>query len=294
MIMFKEKLKQYENSINCALSAALPKRSELKQAVVYDAMRYSLMAGGKRLRPVLVLEFCKAFGGNKEKAMPLALAVEMIHSYSLIHDDLPCMDDDDYRRGKPSCHKQYGEANALLAGDALLTMAFEMIGTAQELSPEIRVKASAYLAKLAGASGMVGGQIIDLASEGKTVNEEILTEMYILKTGALLKASCVLGVLAGGGDDDMIKSAARYAESLGMAFQIIDDVLDVTGDETVLGKPIGSDAESKKVTFVTLLGIENAKRRAAYYTDEAKKTLEKFPNNEFLMDLTKYLLDRDR
>lgn len=294
MITFKDKLEQYENSVNSALNAALPAENGTRQAAVYNAMRYSLMAGGKRLRPMLTLEFCRMSGGSAEEAMPFALAVEMVHSYSLIHDDLPCMDNDDYRRGKPSCHKQFGEANALLAGDALLTMAFEMIGRAGKLPAEVRSKAASYLAERAGAAGMVGGQVIDLSSEGKPVGKEVLIEMYALKTGALLQAACGLGVLAGGGDETMFELAGQYASAVGMAFQIIDDILDVTGDETVLGKPVGSDAESQKATFVTLFGLDGAKKQAAYYTDEAKKKLEKFPDHEFLMDLTKYLLERDR
>ncbi len=294
MTTFKERLRQYGDLINCALDAAVPEENKTKQSAVYNAMRYSLMAGGKRFRPVLTLEFCKISGGNVEGAMPLALAVEMIHSYSLIHDDLPCMDNDDYRRGKPSCHRQFGEANALLAGDALLTTAFQMIGRADELSAGARLKAVAYLAERAGAAGMVGGQVIDLSSEGKPIGKETLVEMYALKTGALLQAACGLGVLAGGGNDTMFELAGQYALALGMAFQIVDDILDVTGDEAVLGKPVGSDAESQKTTFVTLFGLDGAKEQAAYYTEESKKILTKFPDHEFLMDLTKYLLERDR
>ncbi len=291
MAAFEETIKRYQATIDQALETAFSPEGRY-QAVVYDAMRYSLMAGGKRLRPILTLEFCRVFGNNPAEAMPFALAVEMIHSYSLIHDDLPCMDNDDLRRGKPSCHKQYGEANALLAGDALLTMAFEQLSRAN-LSPEIKVKAVSVLAECAGAAGMVGGQTIDLSHEGKPVTKEILAEMYALKTSALLKAACKLGVLAGGGDEKMVALAGQYAEALGLAFQIIDDILDVTGNEATLGKPVGSDAECGKTTYVSLLGLEDARSAAAAYTDSAKKALSNFPDHVFLMDLTEYLLDRD-
>ncbi len=291
MAAFEEMIKRYQTTINQALEATFSSEGK-HQAAVYDAMYYSLMAGGKRLRPILTLEFCRILGNNPAEAMPFALAVEMIHSYSLIHDDLPCMDNDDLRRGKPSCHKQYGEANALLAGDALLTMAFEQIGHAN-LPSGTRIKAVSVLAECAGAAGMVGGQTIDLSYEGKPVTKEILTEMYSLKTGALLKAACKLGVLAGGGDEKMVLLAGQYAEALGLAFQIVDDILDVTGNEAALGKPVGSDVECGKTTYVSLLGLEKAKSVAAGYTDSAKKALSKFPDHVFLMDLTEYLLDRD-
>jgi len=291
--MFEKTIKDYELCINDALDAALPKGDNSRYALIFEAMRYSLMAGGKRIRPLLTLEFCRVCGGDAKKAMPFALAVEMIHSYSLIHDDLPCMDDDDMRRGKPSCHKKFGEANALLAGDALLTAAFEQISKA-DLPETARVKAAAVLSECAGASGMVGGQVIDLAYENKPMTEEILKEMFALKTGALLVAACKLGVLAAGGDETAIKTAGEYALSLGLAFQIVDDILDVTGNEAVLGKPIGSDTESGKTTYVGLCGLENAKKAAAYYTSLAKKSLESFEDIGFLSELTEYLLERDR
>lgn len=292
MMSFEERLKHYEINVNQALEAAVPSPGG-RQSVIYEAMRYSLTAGGKRLRPALVLEFCRMFGGSEEAAMPFAMAVEMIHCYSLIHDDLPCMDDDDMRRGQPSCHKKFGEANALLAGDALLTAAFEQIGNSNLLSSGARAKAAALMAQFAGAAGMVGGQVIDLSYEGKPLTEEILTEMYSLKTGALLQAACSLGTLAGGGDQTALERAGQYAKALGLAFQIVDDILDVTGDEVVLGKPIGSDVESEKTTFVTLFGLEKAREIAAAYTKQALKIASEFPNHEFLLDLTKYLLERD-
>lgn len=293
MTLVEGKLAQYGEIIQEALNSALADFSTGRQEIVYQAMRYSLMAGGKRLRPILTLEFCKIFGGNIDAAIPFALAVEMIHGYSLIHDDLPCMDDDDYRRGQLSCHKKFGEANALLAGDALLTEAFGQIGKAKLLPTDVCVKAVALLSERAGAAGMVGGQVIDLAYEGKKLTEEILINMYRLKTGALLRVACELGVLAGNGGDIALKKAGQYAEALGLAFQIVDDILDVTGNQEVLGKPIGSDQESQKTTFVTLYGVEKAKKIAAKYTEEAKKIAAEFPNNVFLLELTKYLLERD-
>ena len=293
MNALRDTLKAYEEQIGQELSRLYPDPGQVRQSVLYEAMAYSLTAGGKRLRPVLLLECCKMVGGDAEKAMPLALAIEMIHSYSLIHDDLPCMDDDDFRRGKPSCHKQFGEANALLAGDALLTGAFEQIGKATALSPEIRSRAVFLLAQAAGAAGMVGGQTIDLEIEGKRVDAQTLIGMYGLKTGALLKAACQLGVLAGGGSEEQIDRIGRYASAMGLAFQIIDDILDVVGDASVLGKPIGSDEKSDKTTFVTLFGLEGARQEAARYTEQAMDELQKFENHQFLSELTTSLLKRN-
>ena len=243
---------------------------------VAKAMDYSLEAGGKRIRPVLVLAFCNMCGGDYKKAAAPAAAIEMIHTFSLIHDDLPCMDDDDFRRGKPSCHKQFDEATAVLAGDALAIRPFEII------------------AKSSGAEGMIGGQIIDIENEKRNVvDEENLHTMYLLKTGKLIKTSCVMGCIAAGADDEKIKYAEKYAECLGMAFQVIDDILDVTGNEQLLGKPVGSDAEENKTTFVTIFGIEKAREEAEKYTKQAMDILDKFDNNEFLKELTEYMLNRN-
>lgn len=264
------------------------------QSSVADAMDYSLEAGGKRLRPVLVLEFCRLCSGDYKKAAAPAAAIEMIHTFSLIHDDIPCMDDDDFRRGKPSCHKQYGEACAVLAGDALSIRAFQIIADSELLDSDAKTRLISELACSSGAEGMIGGQIIDIENEQRNdVDENNLRTMYALKTGKLIRTSCVMGCIAADADDEQIKNAAEYAECLGLAFQIIDDILDVTGDEAVLGKPIGSDSEENKTTFVTLYGIERAKEEAAMLTGKALNILDRFDGSEFLKDLTKYLLDRN-
>lgn len=257
-----------------------------------EAMWYSLMAGGKRIRPILVLEFCRVCGGTVEKALSAACALEMIHTFSLVHDDLPCMDDDDMRRGKPSCHKAYGEAGALLAGDALLNYAYAVIADDESLSYETRIKIISDLSASVGINGMIGGQVIDTTYKG-IFDEQTLLDMYSMKTGALLKTACRMGCIAAGADCERIKYAENYAEKLGLAFQIIDDILDVTGDEKLFGKPIGSDASSQKVTYASLNGIEKSREYAQKLTDEALEILDKFDNNSFLNELTNYLLNRN-
>lgn len=261
----------YLKIINDALESYLPKSDD----VVSQAMKYSVRNGGKRVRPMLVLEFCSACGGDYKKALPLACAVEMIHTYSLIHDDLPCMDDDDYRRGKPSCHIAFGEANALLAGDALLTLAFETAFKA-DLPSESVVAAAKELAKAAGICGMVGGQVLDLQNENKALTVADLENIDKLKTGELIRVSCVMGCIAAGADETEIKAAQEYASGIGLAFQIVDDILDVTSDAETLGKPIGSDSENQKSTYVSLLGIEKSKEIAAELTEKAKCALKNF------------------
>lgn len=257
--------------INDALELYLPESDD----IVSQAMKYSIRNGGKRIRPMLVLEFCSACGGDYKKALPLACAVEMIHTYSLIHDDLPCMDDDDYRRGKPSCHIAFGEANALLAGDALLTLAFETALKA-DLTAESIVAATKELAKASGVSGMVGGQVLDLQNENKQLEVADLEKIDNLKTGELIRVSCVMGCIAAGADDKKIKAAEDYAKGIGLAFQIIDDILDVTSDAETLGKPIGSDSDNQKSTYVSLLGVEESEKVAAQLTEKAKAALDIF------------------
>ncbi len=261
--------------------------------VVGQAMAYSLSAGGKRVRPMLTLEFCYMSGGVKENALHFASAVEMIHTYSLIHDDLPCMDDDDLRRGRPSCHKQFGENIALLAGDGLLTLAFNMIAKA-DLPADTKVKASEILSEKSGVVGMIGGQELDIKNENNPdIKENDLLEIYKGKTSALLEAACMLGVLASGNyDDEKLSNAKEYGYNLGVAFQIVDDILDVTSTEEELGKPIGSDNENDKITFVSLYGVEKAKEIAKKYSDEAVKALDCFENNETLKEFTTKLLYR--
>lgn len=261
----------YLDEINSALKEYLPAADD----VVSQAMRYSVENGGKRIRPALLLEFCRVCGGDYKKAMPFACALEMIHTYSLIHDDLPCMDNDDFRRGKPSCHIAFGEEYALLAGDALLTLAFET-AMKSNLSAEITVKAAKELAKAAGVMGMVGGQVLDLQNEGKKVGVSDLQKTDELKTGELIRAACVLGCVCAGADDKKIAAAEKYAHDIGIAFQIVDDILDVTSDEETLGKPIGSDEENQKSTYVSLLGIEKSRKTAEELTLNAQKALDAF------------------
>ena len=289
----KKTLNEYISFTESTLKKFSYKNKLGLQSSVADAMDYSLEAGGKRIRPVLVLAFCHMCGGDYRKAAAPAAAIEMIHTFSLIHDDLPCMDNDDFRRGKPSCHKKFGEACAVLAGDALAIRPFQVIAES-ELNDSMKIKLIAELACSSGAEGMIGGQIIDMENEQRsTVNGENLRMMYALKTGRLIKTSCVMGCIAAEASDEQVKNAEEYALCLGLAFQIIDDILDVTGDEAALGKPIGSDAEENKTTFVTLYGIENAREEAVKLTDKAMKILGRFDNNEFLIELTKYLLDRN-
>ena len=268
------------NMINDALEEYLPKSDD----IVSEAMKYSVRNGGKRIRPMLTLEFCKACGAEPEKALPLACAVEMIHTYSLIHDDLPCMDDDDSRRGKPSCHIAFGEANALLAGDALLTLAFETAVKA-DIAAENVVRAVKELSYSAGILGMVGGQVLDLQNENKALTLSELEQIHNLKTGELIRVACVLGCVAAGADEEKIKSAEAYAKGIGLTFQIVDDILDVTSDAETLGKPIGSDAENQKTTYVSLLGIEKSKEVAAELTRKAKAALAVYDENTEALSL---------
>lgn len=278
----------YLDEINSALKEYLPAADD----VVSQATRYSVENGGKRIRPALLLEFCRVCGGDYKKAVPFACALEMIHTYSLIHDDLPCMDNDDFRRGKPSCHIAFGEEYALLAGDALLTLAFET-AMKSNLSAEITVKAAKELAKAAGVMGMVGGQVLDLQNEGKKVGVSDLQKTDELKTGELIRAACVLGCVCAGADDKKIAAAEKYAHDIGIAFQIVDDILDVTSDEETLGKPIGSDEENQKSTYVSLLGIEKSRKTAEELTLNAQKALDAFDGDvSSLKDFAEKLKNR--
>lgn len=292
MNRYEQQLASYATQVNDALRERLHFDRELRQIVVVDAMRYSLLDAGKRLRAAMVLEFGRLTRASREGAMALACSIEMIHAYSLIHDDLPCMDDDDFRRGKPSCHKAFGEANALLAGDGLLTLAFETAADAP-LTDSQRVEAVRTLSKAAGVRGMLGGQVIDLSCEGKPVDLETLNTLYALKTGALLRASARLGCLTGNADEEFYGAADRYAQACGLAFQITDDILDVTGDAKKLGKPVGSDEENHKTTYVTLLGLSGARERARELAEGAKEQVAKIPDNEFLLWVADMILGRD-
>lgn len=289
---FKNILDKDIEMIEKAILDKLPACSDNQDEVV-DAMRYSLANGGKRLRPVFCLEFAGCCGMDKKKAIDFACALEYIHTYSLIHDDLPCMDDDDFRRGKPSCHKKFGEATALLAGDALLTHAFELIANA-DLSADKRIKAVSVLADKSGACGMIGGQVIDLKYESESPDLEQILSVHRLKTGALIASACLLGCIAAGADSKQIEAAAKFAYNLGIAFQIKDDILDVIGDREELGKPIGSDAENDKTTYVSLKGIEESQKDVEKYTLKALSSLSEFENSEFIRMLAEGLINRSK
>lgn len=258
------------------------------------SMLYSLMAGGKRLRPMLLMASADAVGGNGDDYIKAACALEMIHTYSLIHDDLPAMDNDDYRRGKLTNHKVFGAGMATLAGDALLTMAFEVLLRQKGVSDSAKVRIVRELSVAAGPNGMVGGQAIDLESEGKRIDCETLYKMHMGKTGALFRAAVRMGAILAGADEDSLAALTHYAEQFGLAFQITDDILDVTGDEAKIGKPVGSDERNQKSTYVTLTSLDEAKKLASDAVTEAKTAL--LPMGEraaFLSELADYLISRD-
>ena len=302
---YKEKLKKYAETVESALDNYLPVK-EGPQSEIYQAMRYSLLGGGKRIRGVLTLVCCELAGGSIEKALPFAAAIEMIHTYSLIHDDLPAMDNDDFRRGRPSCHKQFDEATAILAGDALLTMAFEIAsdGAMNADSPLGGIKAVKHIAYCAGTEGMIGGQIVDLRAETEQISESELKYLCERKTGALLRVPCMVAAdLAEKTETKDAKYLLEYADTVGLAFQIKDDILDVEGDINILGKPIGSDAQEGKTTFVTLYGLEGSKKILAELTEKALlacenikklcKTEKQYEACEFLRELAVFLLERN-
>jgi len=259
------------------------------QKELFEAMRYSLLAGGKRLRPIFVLDFCRMCGGEWKSAVPFAAAVEMIHTYSLIHDDLPCMDNDDYRRGRLTNHKVYGEATAVLAGDALLTAAFSCL-TKAPFSADVRIRAVSVLSDCAGELGMVGGQMLDMQSEKRQCSEQEVLDIQNRKTGALIRAACILGVLAGGGSDEQISAAGEFADHLGLAFQIRDDMLDVIGNAQELGKAVGTDAT--KNTFVQLYGLDACDALVRDHTKQAVSQLSAFEDIQFMENLANELTSR--
>ena len=263
--------------------------------IIFEAEKYSLLSGGKRVRAFLVFEFCRVFGKGDKEAAPFACAVEMVHAYSLIHDDLPCMDDDDYRRGKLTNHKVYGEAVAVLAGDALHTKAFETAASNKNVSTDVTVSALRALAEAAGDKGMVGGQILDIKAETADSRElSTLESIHRLKTGAMIKVSAKLGCLAAGVDPDseIMRAAVRYAENIGFAFQIVDDVLDVVGDSALLGKNVGSDKDNNKLTYMSFYSVDEALELAKRLTDEAVAVISKYQGSETLVELAKFLLNR--
>lgn len=286
-------LKRYSALIEDALSDYLPQEKNA-QALVFEAARYSLLGGGKRIRPALLLEFYKACGGRVEDALPFACGLEMIHTYSLVHDDLPCMDNDDLRRGKPSSHKAFGEAVAVLVGDVLLNRAFEVMldDTRSAIEPRNAMHAAHEIARCSGGYGMIGGQIIDITLSGKTYDSNQLVEMVHLKTGALLEAACAGGCLLAGADEVTVKAARQYAACVGLAFQIKDDVLDVQGSEAVLGKRTGNDAQNEKYTFVSAYGLTECNEIIKQLTADALKALRAFEQRDFLEMLALWLVNR--
>lgn len=283
----KELFESYKDAVNAYLAEAFPPRG-VGEDRIREAMNYSLLAPGKRIRPVLCLAFCVLAGGKPEDAMPYAAAVEMVHAYSLIHDDLPAMDDDDLRRGRPTNHVIYGEATAILAGDGLLTAAFE---TALKPDTATAAKCARLLAEAAGERGMVAGQVLDMLGEGHSLTEPELRKLCLLKTGELIRAACMMGVLAGGGSEELLARAERYGKNLGLAFQIRDDILDIESTAEELGKNIGSDAENEKCTFVTLLGADRCRELVNEYSLDAESAV-KVPGGEFLFWLCRELAGR--
>ncbi|MDH7482262.1 MAG: polyprenyl synthetase family protein [Armatimonadota bacterium] len=285
---FSEKRKQIE----AALDRFLPQEDQYPQ-ILFRAMRYSVLDGGKRIRPVLVLAACEAVGGDSEKALPTACAVEFIHSFSLIHDDLPALDNDDFRRGKPTNHKVFGEAMAMLAGDALLALAFETITKTEGVPANTILDVTRRIAAAAGTGGMVVGQVVDMESEGRKIELETLEFMHSHKTGALIEACIVCGGLLGGATSEQLAALSLYGRKIGLAFQIVDDILDLEGEQEKLGKTVGSDLRKQKSTFPAILGLEKSKEKALQVTQEALKALESFDMRaEPLRAIARFIVER--
>ena len=289
--MFKSQLAQYQDFIESYLKEQCFIYPDEPQQTLFDSIRYSLLAGGKRLRPIFVFDFCRMCGGDWQKSADFASAVEMIHTYSLIHDDLPCMDDDDYRRGAPTNHKVYGEAIAVLAGDGLLTSAFNRIAKAPYAS-DAKIRAVEVLSECAGELGMVGGQVLDMQSESRQCSAQEVIDIQSRKTGALICAACLLGVIAGNGTEQQLTAATTFASNLGLAFQIRDDMLDVIGNPQELGKATGVDGV--KNTFVQLYGLEKCNDLVVKHTQIAIDALDAFSDTEFMKELAQYLTSRTK
>ena len=286
----EKQCREYREYVECYLKEHYDALNDQPQKLLFDAMQYSLMAGGKRLRPILAFEFCRICGRDWKNAAPFAAAIEMIHTYSLIHDDLPCMDNDDYRRGRLTNHKVYGEGMAVLAGDALLTDAFGIAASAQLPNPGDMATAIGVLSECAGSLGMVGGQVLDIMSEERELTEQEVLDIQNRKTGCLISAACALGVIAGGGSEKQYDAACQFAAGLGLAFQIRDDMLDVIGTQEELGKATGVDTQ--KNTFVKLYGLERCEELVATYTNYAIEALNAFSDTSFLEALAKSLTER--
>jgi len=290
---FKEELKKKAALVDDALDRFLPS-GDAYPPLIHRAMRYSAMGGGKRLRPALVMAGAEAVGGRGEDVLPAACAIELIHTYSLIHDDLPAMDDDDYRRGKPTNHKVYGEATAVLAGDALLTLAFKLLTESKSPRPENVLRVIREVAEGAGTFGLIGGQVVDTFSAGEKIDENTIEYIHRHKTGALYRVSVRSGVILVGAAEDRLAALTEYAEQLGLAFQIRDDILDVEGDENKIGKPVGSDVKNKKATYPALFGLNRAGEKARQAAARAGEALSPFgPEAGFLRALAQFVIDRD-
>ncbi|MBE7026865.1 MAG: polyprenyl synthetase family protein [Ruminococcaceae bacterium] len=290
---FKTEFNNKVNTVNTYLEKYLENKTDVP-ATILESMRYSLFAGGKRIRPVLMMASYELFEDNTDVVMPFACALEMIHTYSLIHDDLPAMDNSDLRRGRKTNHIVFGEAIAVLAGDALLNYAFETMLSSAVANSEKTIRAAAYMATCSGIGGMIGGQVIDILSENKVIDETTMQELHTKKTGALIRSGAICGAICAGADEGKIKLLEEYALNLGLAFQIKDDILDVEGDVSKLGKPTGGDTELCKNTYVSLYGIDRAKEMLEESTNKAKALLGEFGKKaSFLIDFTDYLLKRD-
>lgn len=287
---FESRSREYREFVEDYLKGIYQQYTDQPQKPLFEAMEYSLLAGGKRLRPIFALDFCRMCGGDWKNAAPFAAAIEMIHTYSLIHDDLPCMDNDDFRRGRPTNHTVYGEGMAVLAGDALLTDAFMLAASAQLPNPGDMATAIALMAEGAGSLGMVGGQVLDIMSEERELTEQEVLDIQSRKTGRLISIACCLGVLAGGGTEQQFDAAAQFAAGLGLAFQIRDDMLDVIGTREEMGKGVGTDAA--KNTFVRLYGLEKCEELVQKYTKYAIDALDAFAENTYMISLAKSLTDR--
>jgi len=283
--------------VDAALDRYLPD-ARLEPTILHEAMRYSVFAGGKRLRPVLVIAAAEAVGGSAETVMPAACAIECIHTFSLIHDDLPCMDDDDYRRGKPTSHRVYGEAVALLTGDALLNIAYQLVAEAarkSDLPPSRWLQCMAELGCATGSRGMIGGQVMDMQAESKDISYEALQAIHRHKTGALLTVSLRMGAILSGAEEGPLESLTQYGKNVGLAFQIMDDILDVVGDERKIGKRVGSDASSEKATYPKLFGIDASRTLAAHAAQEALATLRDFDKRaDPLRAIARFVAERER
>lgn len=287
---FEERSGLYRREIEAYLKEIYAPFDDQPQKPIFEAANYSLLAGGKRLRPIFALEFCRMCGRDYHDALPFGAAMEMIHTYSLIHDDLPCMDNDDYRRGRLTNHKVFGEGMAVLAGDALLTDAFAVAARAKLQKPEDMGAAITVLSRCAGSLGMIGGQVLDIMSEQRECTEQEVLDIQSRKTGALIRGACVLGVIAGGGSQAQKEAAVRFADRLGLAFQIRDDILDVIGSQQELGKAVGVDGE--KNTFVRLYGVEKCEDLVNRYTQEAISSLAAFEDASYMTALAQSLTDR--